>query len=171
MQRTTALAALSFTLVLSCRSRSDLGEDHASLAGARDMARSFWLEVLAGNHDAAQAYLATDEEIEAALRGWSRVMNEPVDDQTLARQVEDTSSDLHARWNEIRSGTDPVPEGLDAEGINKADTIVGNKMFIGPGVSYIQRLSLTGPGVDPVGARVAGAVRVGDGGWKIIWLP
>jgi hypothetical protein len=60
---------------------------------------------------------------------------------------------------------------MDAAAIEKADTIVGNKMFIGPSVSYIQRLTLIGPGVDPEKARVAGAVRLGGGPWKILWLP
>jgi hypothetical protein len=135
------------------------------------MARSFWIEVLDGDYDAAQKRLASDEEIEAALVGWGRAMNEPFTDSALEKEVADTRVRLNAAWADIRRGTDPNPGGLDAEALRRADTIVGNKMYLGPGASYIQRLSLTGPGTEPAQARVAGAVRVGDGDWKILWLP
>ncbi|MBW2262376.1 MAG: hypothetical protein JRG91_10425 [Deltaproteobacteria bacterium] len=165
------ILVLVVPLAGGCRCRTGMGEDHASLAGASRMARSFWLDVLRGDLGSAEKHLATGEEIRAALEGWGRVMNEPFDEATLQKEVDATYARLQARWAGIKSGKEPLPDGLDAEGIMKADTLVGNKLFIGPSVSYIQRLTLTGPGVDPAKARVAGAVRVGDGEWKILWLP
>jgi len=172
---TTSRSILVLLLVLlltaGCRCRTGMGEDHASLAGASRMARAFWQDVLRGDYGSAEKHLATGAEIRAALEGWGRVMNEPLDEATLQNEVDATYARLHARWAGIKSGKEPIAEGIDAEQLEKADTIVGNKMFIGPTVSYIQRLTLTGPGVDPEKARVAGAVRVGGGAWKILWLP
>jgi len=158
-------------LSAGCRCGTDMGDDQASLEGASRMVRAFWQDVLRGDLASAEQHLATGAEIRAALEGWGRVMNEPLDEASLRSETDATYARLHARWAGIKSGKEPVAEGMDAAAIEKADTIVGNKMFIGPTVSYIQRLTLTGPGVDPEKARVAGAVRVGGGPWKILWLP
>jgi hypothetical protein len=171
MRATTTILTISLLLSTGCRCRSDMTEDHASLAGASDMARAFWLHVLRGDLASAEQHLATGQEIRAALEGWGRVMIEPFDEASLQKETDATYARLQARWAGITSGKEPVAEGMDAVQIEKADTIVGNKMFIGPNVSYIQRLTLTGPGVDPERARVAGAVRCGGGPWKILWLP
>ena len=166
-----AILVLVIPLTAGCRCGSGMGDDHASLEGASVMARAFWLDVLRGDHATAEQHLATGAEIRAALEGWGRIMNEPFDEAKLQSEVDATYARLHGRWAGIKSGKEPIPDGLDARGIETADTIVGNKMFIAPSVSYIQRLTLTGPGVDPGKARVAGAVRVGGGAWKILWLP
>ncbi len=169
--RATTTLLLTLLLTAGCRCPTGMGDDHASLEGASRMARAFWLDVLRGDLASAEQHLATGAEIRAALEGWGRVMNEPFSEEDLQKETDATYARLQARWAGIRSGKEPVSEGMDAAAIEKADTIVGNKMFIGPTVSYIQRLTLTGPGVDPEKARVAGAVRVGGGPWKILWLP
>lgn len=171
MRATTPILIITVLLTCGCRCGTDMGDDHASLDGASRMARAFWLDVLRGDHASAEQHLATGAEIRAALEGWARIMNEPVAEDRLRAEVDATHARLLSRWAGITSGSEPVPEGMDAASIESADTIVGNKMFIGPDVSYIQRLTLTGPGVDPERARVAGAVRVGSGPWKILWLP
>lgn len=170
--RTHATILLTAVLLTAgCRCDTNMGEEQTSLEGASRMVRTFWQEVLRGDLASAEQHLATGAEIRAALEGWGVVMHEPFSEEDLKKETDATYARLQARWAGIKSGKEPVAEGMDAAAIEKADTIVGNKMFIGPSVSYIQRLTLIGPGVDPTKARVAGAVRVGGGPWKILWLP
>jgi hypothetical protein len=170
MEIRTGVLTLIVLLTGGCRCSSELGEDHASLRGAAETARSFWLDVMAARYDSAETYLASDQEIRAAFHGWSRLMNEQVDEADIDKQVEEASGRLWTRWSEIRGGAS-LPEGLDPVGLGGADTIYCNKLFLGPDVSYVQELILTREGVGERTVHVAGAVRVGGGGWKILWLP
>ena len=138
---------------------------------AAEMARSFWLAVMDEQWEVAEQFLASEEEIEAALRTWGEVMDEPLDDAEVRQEAERTRSRLEETWEAYKTGRKKPPQGLSSRSLMEADIIVGNKMILSPGVSYIERLTLTARGVNPARARVAGAVRVGDGPWKIVWFP
>lgn len=170
--RTRAIAtALLLVLVSGCRRESDLGDFQPALDGAARMTRTFWMQLVSGDVDAARKHLATRDEIAASLRVWATVMGEDVTDEDVSREAAQTHSRLMERWEAYSTGREKPPAGMTAETIRELEIMVTNKMVLSPEVKFIQRLTLTDPGVDPVDARVAGAVKVARGPWKILWLP
>jgi hypothetical protein len=149
---------LCAALAGGCRCESGLGDRQARLDGAVAMARGFWSEVISGDLETAERRLASDAEIEAAARAWAEVMNEPLDDESIAAEVRRTRERLRERWRAYEEG-EVDTGGMTAE------------MVMTPEVCFVQRLSLTDEGADAASVRVAGAVKVGQGAWKILWLP
>jgi hypothetical protein len=161
---------LCAALAGGCRCESGLGDRQARLDGAVAMARGFWSEVISGDLETAERRLASDAEIEAAARAWAEVMNEPLDDESIAAEVRRTRERLRERWRAYEEG-EVDTGGMTAEMVRRAELVAINKMVMTPEVCFVQRLSLTDEGADAASVRVAGAVKVGQGAWKILWLP
>ena len=163
--------ALLLLVPTACRRTSSLGDFQPALDGAAQMTRSFWTEIVSGDFESASARLADEEEIAAALEAWATAMNEPLDEEAIATEAGQTRTRLLESFEAYRTGEAQIPRDLTEEALRDTDIMVTNKMLLSPRVGFIQRLTLTAEGVDPVEARVAGAVKVDRGPWKSLWLP